>query len=59
VGVPRRKHYREVLNTDAAAYGGGDRGNGGGADALERPAHGQPFSVTLRLPPLSAIWLTA
>ena len=59
VGVPRRGHYREVLNTDSAAYGGADRGNAGGVDAVERPAHGQPFSVTLQLPPLSAIWLTA
>jgi 1,4-alpha-glucan branching enzyme len=57
VGVPRAGRYREVLNTDAAAYGGADRGNAGGADALERPAHGQPCSLALRLPPLSALWL--
>ncbi|HEX3550718.1 MAG TPA: 1,4-alpha-glucan branching protein GlgB, partial [Candidatus Elarobacter sp.] len=29
VGVPRRAAYREILNTDARAYGGGDLGNGG------------------------------
>jgi 1,4-alpha-glucan branching enzyme len=58
IGVPRGGRYREVLNTDAAAYGGADRGNGGGADALERPSHGKPYSLALRLPPLSALWLT-
>ena len=58
VGVPRGGRYREVLNTDAAAYGGAERGNDGGADALQRPAQGQPYSLALRLPPLSALWLT-
>jgi 1,4-alpha-glucan branching enzyme len=58
IGVPGNGRYREVLNTDAAAYGGGERGNDGGADALDRPAHGQPYSLALRLPPLSALWLT-
>ena len=57
VGVPRRSAYAEVLNTEAAAYGGGNLGNGGSVTASERPAHGRPFSLSLSLPPLSAIWL--
>jgi 1,4-alpha-glucan branching enzyme len=57
VGVPRRAAYAELLNTDAAAYGGANVGNGGSVTAADRPAHGRPFSVSLTLPPLSAIWL--
>ena len=57
VGVPRRTRYRELLNTDAAPYGGSNAGNAGGVEALDRPAHGHPFSLSLTLPPLSAIWL--
>jgi 1,4-alpha-glucan branching enzyme len=57
IGVPRSATYREVLNTDAAAYGGSDVGNGGSVTASDHPSHGRPFSVTLTLPALSAIWL--
>jgi 1,4-alpha-glucan branching enzyme len=59
VGVPRRTRYREALNTDSAAYNGTNLGNGGVVEAADRPAHGRPASVTLTLPPLSAIWLTS
>jgi 1,4-alpha-glucan branching enzyme len=59
VGVPRNAAYAEVLNTDAAVYGGANVGNGGRVTAAERPAHGRPYSLTLTLPPLSAIWLAA
>jgi 1,4-alpha-glucan branching enzyme len=58
VGVPRLGRYNEILNTDATAYGGSDDGNGGGVMAQERPSHGFPYSVTLRLPALTALWLT-
>ncbi len=57
VGVPRNGGYAELLNTDAAVYGGANVGNGGWVTAAERPAHGRPYSLTLTLPPLSAIWL--
>ena len=46
-----------MLNTDAAAYGGANLGNGGSVTSADRPAHGRPFSLSLTLPPLSAIWL--
>jgi 1,4-alpha-glucan branching enzyme len=58
LGVPERARYTELLNTDASAYGGTNLGNGGFVTAADRPAHGRPFSVSLTLPPLSAIWLT-
>ena len=57
VGVPRPGYYREILNTDAALYGGSDLGNAGGVPSEPTPWHGQPHSVTLTLPPLAAIWL--
>jgi len=58
VGVPRPGFYREVINSDASVYGGGDVGNGGGVASEPVPWHGQPHSVVLTLPPLGAVWLT-
>jgi 1,4-alpha-glucan branching enzyme len=46
-----------VINTDASLYGGGDVGNAGGVPSEPVPWHGQPHSVVLTLPPLSALWL--
>jgi len=57
VGVPRGGTYAEVLNTDAAVYGGANAGNGGAVIASDRPSHGRAFSLALTLPPLSALWL--
>ena len=57
VGVPRPGYYREILNTDAALYGGGDVGNSGGVSSEPTPWHGQPHSVVLTIPPLAAVWL--
>jgi 1,4-alpha-glucan branching enzyme len=59
VGVPHAGTYAEILNTDAAVYGGANVGNDGWVTAVERPAHGRPYSLTLTLPPLCAIWLAA
>ncbi len=57
VGVPRPGYYREILNTDAALYGGSDVGNSGGVSSEPTPWHGQPHSVVLTIPPLAAVWL--
>ncbi|WP_108814060.1 1,4-alpha-glucan branching protein GlgB [Loktanella sp. Alg231-35] len=57
VGVPLAGHWEEVLNTDAAAYGGGNRGNLGGVDSVPEAADGQEQSVQLVLPPLSVVVL--
>ena len=57
VGVPSAGFWKEVLNTDAAIYGGGNRGNLGGAMSKDVPADGQLQSVTLTLPPLSVVVL--
>ncbi|HSA81947.1 MAG TPA: 1,4-alpha-glucan branching enzyme, partial [Geminicoccaceae bacterium] len=57
VGVPLPGHYRERLNTDAAIYGGGNIGNGGGIMAEEFGSHGRPYSLSLTLPPLGVVFL--
>jgi 1,4-alpha-glucan branching enzyme len=55
VTVPRGGHWKEVLNTDAAAYGGSNVGNSGGVAAL--PA-GDRYELRLTLPPLGVVFLT-
>ncbi len=57
VGLPARRHWHEVLNTDAEAYGGSGVGNLGAVQAEEVPWHGRPFSAIVRVPPLGALWL--
>jgi 1,4-alpha-glucan branching enzyme len=57
VGVPRGGIYHELLNTDAQAYGGSNAGNAGSVLAEPIPAHGQPYSVRMILPPLAVLVL--
>jgi 1,4-alpha-glucan branching enzyme len=57
VGVPSGGFWRELLNSDAQEYGGSGMGNLGGVHADAQPTHGRPFSVSLTLPPLSALFL--
>lgn len=47
----------EVLNTDAARYGGSDVRNEEPVKAEAVPAHGRPSSISLTLPPLATVWL--
>jgi 1,4-alpha-glucan branching enzyme len=57
IGVPRDGLYHEVLNTDAGCYNGSGVGNGGQIYAEPVPAHGQPYSLNLVIPPLAALIL--
>ena len=57
VGVPYGGHWKELLNSDATAYGGGGTGNCGGMNAEPQPWHGQPHSLVLTLPPLGVVFL--
>ncbi|HEY3790010.1 MAG TPA: alpha amylase C-terminal domain-containing protein, partial [Urbifossiella sp.] len=41
-------------NSDAACYYGSNIGNSGGVHAEFVPMHGQPYSLQLNLPPMSA-----
>ena len=57
VGAPAAAYYREILNTDAALYGGSDVGNAGGASTDAIASHGQAQSLLLELPPLGCLIL--
>ncbi len=57
VGAPVGGHYRELLNTDAAPYGGSGLGNSGGVGAQPMAWQGQPHSLVLTLPPLATLVL--
>jgi 1,4-alpha-glucan branching enzyme len=59
IGLPRAGRWREVLNTDAACYGGSGIGNLGGITAAATPHAGFPASADVVLPPLATIWLLA
>lgn len=59
VGVPVGGRWTEILNSDAADYGGSGQGNLGGLDAAPVPAHGRFYSLMLTLPPLGMIVLRA
>jgi 1,4-alpha-glucan branching enzyme len=56
VGITRGGFWREILNSDAATYGGSQQGNLGGVEAAPVPYHGRPYSLNLMLPPLSVIF---
>ena len=57
IGVPAGGFYREILNTDSDIYGGSNVGNQGGAWGMPESYAGRPFHLSLRLPPLGAIFL--
>jgi len=55
IGVPREGRYQEVLNSDAAEYGGSGIGNYGGYFAERIAWHGHPASLPVNTPPLGCI----
>ncbi len=57
IGVPQEGFYQEMLNTDAASYGGSNIGNMGGAQSAPIPQMGRQHSILLTLPPLAATFL--
>jgi 1,4-alpha-glucan branching enzyme len=59
IGVPRGGTWRELLNGDAAAYGGSGEGNLGAVVASGEGAHGRPFSLEVTLPPLAVVFFKA
>jgi len=56
LALPSTGRWREILNTDAAEFGGEGRGNLGGVDAEPVEHLGRPASASVYLPPLSAVW---
>jgi 1,4-alpha-glucan branching enzyme len=57
IGVPRAGFYREVINSDAEIYGGGNLGNQGGIGSDALGWMGRPHSLLMDLPPLSGLVL--
>ncbi len=55
LGFPAAGRWDEALNTDAAAYGGGNRGNMGGVTTEAVGWHNQAQSAMVVLPPLSVV----
>jgi 1,4-alpha-glucan branching enzyme len=53
VGLPLPGVWQEVLNSDAAAYAGGNLGNAGGVTAEDYAVQNQRYSALFTLPPLS------
>jgi 1,4-alpha-glucan branching enzyme len=56
IGVPQGGFWRELVNSDATEYGGSGQGNLGGVEAAPIPLHGRPYSLTITLPPLAALF---
>ncbi|UCG23750.1 MAG: 1,4-alpha-glucan branching protein GlgB [Chloroflexota bacterium] len=59
LGVPLPGDYEEVLNSDAAEYGGSGVVNPELIRSQDRPWHDQPHSIEFDLPPLAAVILRA
>jgi 1,4-alpha-glucan branching enzyme len=56
IGLPHAGRWREILNSDASAYGGSGLGNLGTVAAERRESHGMPASAEVLLPPLSTLF---
>ncbi|WP_328224042.1 1,4-alpha-glucan branching enzyme [Streptomyces sp. NBC_00310] len=58
LGVPEDiPAWREILNTDAAVYGGTDATMPEPVKPEPQSWHGRPASIRVTLPPLSTLWL--
>ncbi len=57
IGVSRPGGWAEILNSDAAAYGGSNLGNDGVCDTEPTPMNDFPHRLRLTLPPLAALVL--
>jgi 1,4-alpha-glucan branching enzyme len=57
LGLPRGGRWLEAINSDSEHYGGSNLGNLGGLEAVDETWHGQPYSASLTLPPLSGLIL--
>ena len=57
VGVPNAGWWHELLNSDAAPYGGSGQGNFGGVSSDAVAWHGHAHSLVVTLPPLGIVVL--
>jgi 1,4-alpha-glucan branching enzyme len=56
IGLPHAGRWREIVNSDAAQYGGSNLGNLGGVIAEDVPGHGMPYSAEFVIPPLATMY---
>lgn len=57
IGVPELGAYTEVFNSDDEAYGGSGQKNAAVLAADSIAWHNQPYSLSLRIPPLAVLYL--
>ena len=57
IGLPVAGPYREILNTDAAHYGGSNLGNAGLVTAVPKTWRDRPAAALVDIPPLGAVFL--
>ncbi len=58
IGLPAAGTWHELLNSDAAAYGGSGVGNLGRVEAAPEPLGGMPASAGVTVPPLATLILS-
>ena len=56
VGAPAGGFWREIANSDAVEYGGSGVRKPRERRSRGDPAHGRPYSLSLTLPPLAAVF---
>jgi 1,4-alpha-glucan branching enzyme len=57
IGAPEAGLWREILNTDASVYGGGNIGATGIVRSVPNPWNGWPSTMDLTIPPLGVVFL--
>ena len=57
MGVPPRRRYVPVFNTDDPAYGGDGFGDAGAVPVEAIPSHGKDCSAAIRIPAFGAVFL--
>jgi 1,4-alpha-glucan branching enzyme len=57
IGVPILGEYEEVFNSDSTKYGGQGVVNGNATKAKDQEWNNQPYSITMAVPALSAVFL--
>jgi 1,4-alpha-glucan branching enzyme len=59
IGVPRAGRWEEIFNSDSHVYGGSNQGNAGSVLTETIANHGEPYSISVVLPPLAVLMLRA
>jgi 1,4-alpha-glucan branching enzyme len=59
IGVPRAGYWKEILNSDAALYGGSGIGNRGGMNTEKVACRGHEQSLVVTAPPLGIVYFVA